>query len=1662
MGVTGILIREEIKKPCKSIAYKASGVPKCTFSDMACCFFVILGDAAVGDWIYPSDVEENKFIVASNSMRSIVFIDTEVNPTTRKIADMGAVKDNGATFHSGSFTEFARFLQGYEYVVGHNIYNHDLQYIRPAVTGAEVIDTLYWSPLLFPSKPYHRLLKDEKLKEGELNNPLADAIKAKDLFYDEISAFQHLDDRMQQVFYYLLSNRVEFAAFFHFMEYSAPAGIIIEKLVQETFNGNICAEADVRQLVLDHPVELAYGLSLVYANSRYSITPPWVLHSFPEVTRVMYLLRGRPCLQSCIYCSQALDPHLGLQRYFRYHEFRLYGGEALQEKAVRAAIRGESILAVFPTGGGKSITFQVPALMAGESVKGLTVVISPLQSLMKDQVDNLEKKDITGAVTINGLLDPVERAKSFERVEDGSASLLYISPESLRSKTIERLLLGRKIDRFVIDEAHCFSAWGQDFRVDYLYIGDFIRNIQQQKGIEQPIPVSCFTATAKQNVIADIRTYFKEKLGLHLELFRAGGGRNNLQFKVWYKESDEEKYQALRDLIESKRCYTIVYAARTKTTSQLAERLRKDGFPALPYHGQMEQHEKIANQNAFMNGEIQVMVATSAFGMGVDKKDVEMVIHYEISDSLENYVQEAGRAGRDENLTAECHVLFSETDLDQHFTMLNQAKLNIREIGQLWKAVKELTYYRPSVFTSPLELARKAGWDESVRDAETRVLTAVAALEDAGYLKRKQNMPRVFANSILSSSAQEAIEQVKSSKRFGEQEQEWATRILRSLFSSKSRRGHNNDEAESRIDYLSDRLGIRKEDVIQTVNLLREEKILADAKDLTAFVRSRENKNRSQAIAESFARLENFLLPLFSEEEKIFHMKKLSEEAGIAGIHDATPAKVKTLLNFWAIRGWVKRQNQGHHGHQFSVQCTLPQETLRQKIDQQYVLTAFIVRYLYEKAVVGVSIQNNIREEIHVEFSVQELKTVFENEPQLFATEVSMHDVENALFYLSRIESLKMEGGFLVLYNRLSIERLEQDNKRRYKQDDYKKLQQFYEGKMQQIHIVGEYARRMIENPAQALQFVEDYFNFNYASFIQKYFKGSRQQEIKRNVTPAKYRQLIGELSLEQREILDDSRARYIVVAAGPGSGKTKLLVHKLASLVLMEDIKYEQLLMVTFSRAAATEFKRRLTALIRGAARFIEIKTFHSYCFDLLGKVGTLEKSGQVIREAVEKLQKGEVEISRITKAVLVIDEAQDMDEHEFALVEALLECNDDMRVIAVGDDDQNIYAFRGSSSVYLERLLSRQEAVKYELVENYRSCINLVAFANAFAETISQRMKVHPLRAYIQNNGELRITRYTGRNLILPFVNDVLKAGLTGTTCLLTSTNEEAMQVTGLLLRNNMPARLIQDNEGFGLPYLAEVHFFMSCLPELATNYTISDEDWAAAKRQLVVRYRRSIHWEACFSMIRSFEMAHPRVKYRSDLEVFLKESRLGDFYEEGQSILVSTIHKAKGKEFDNTFLLLDSFRVATDDTRRQLFVGLTRARRYLSIHTNGNVFDNITAGMPSLYHNNQSYQQPPELVWCLSYKDVHLDFFITEQWGISALVSGDELEVCTEGCRIPNGQQMLRFSNKCRERLNEWQDKGYFLKKARVNFVVHWKKEENTFLIVLPELLLERRRE
>ena len=555
---------------------------------------------------------------------------------------------------------------------------------------------------------------------------------------------------------------------------------------------------------------------------------------------------------------------------------------------------------------------------------------------------------------------------------------------------------------------------------------------------------------------------------------------------------------------------------------------------------------------------------------------------------------------------------------------------------------------------------------------------------------------------------------------------------------------------------------------------------------------------------------------------------------------------------------------------------------------------------------------------------------------------------------------------------------------------------------------------------------------------------------------------LSGELSPTQLKIINDKESKTIVVAAGPGSGKTRILVHKLASLLLMEDVKHEQLLMVTFSRSAATEFKKRLLKLIGNAASFIEIKTFHSYCFDLLGRVGSLEKSGEIILETIKRIKNGQVEPGRITKTVLVIDEAQDMDAHEFALVKALMEQNEGMRIIAVGDDDQNIFEFRGASSKYMENLITEPDAVMVELVENYRSKRNLVDFTNQFLMRIPNRLKHTPIMSAQSDNGKIKRIRYRSRHLITPLVKDILAEGLTGSTCVLTRRNEEALQIAGLLMKSGRQAKLIQSNEGFSLYNLLEIRYFLSRLNLAEDVYIIHDDLWEDAKRKLAERFGSSLNLESCLNLVKEFEAANPKYKYKTDLEIFIRESALEDFIGENrETIFVSTIHKAKGREFDNVFLMLDLFDPGTNEAKRQLYVAMTRAKRNLTLYDNGNYLNSITAEDMQVVADSQTYLPPQELVIQLSHRDVQLDFFLYCRHLIKDLNSGEFLGVDGNGFHNSKGQAVVKFSKQFLKQIESMRQKNYVPKTAKIRFIVLWQKEntEHEVRIVLPELFFEK---
>lgn len=1598
----------------------------------------------------------------SNDASRYAFVDVEVGLKDKRIHDIGILRWDGAKYHSADKRAAISFLEDVDFVCGHNVIHHDMKYLLgDEVQRWQLVDTLYVSPLLFPERPYHHLLKDDKLMNEQMNNPVNDCEKACDLLMDEIAKWKALPDVHRFIYATLLRDVPEFAGFLAMVDAEVCDETTLVEHIHTAYDGRICRHADLAAIIEQQPVELAFALALISTTERNSITPPWVLHNYPNVENVVHRLRHTRCVEGCDYCRTYLDAHYNLKYFFGYDQFRTYEGEPLQENAVKAAVDSKSLLAIFPTGGGKSLTFQLPALMEARSVHGITVVISPLQSLMKDQVDNLAERGITDAVTINGLLDPISRSLAIERVQSGDASLLYIAPEMLRSKTIEKILMARHVVRFVVDEAHCFSSWGQDFRVDYLYIGKFISEYQKRKQLQRPIPVSCFTATAKQKVVQDICDYFKQTLNLDLQLFASSASRTNLRYSVIHAETDEDKYMKLRSLIAESDCPTIVYVSRTKRTKMLAEKLTRDGYKALPFNGRMDSDEKIANQEAFMSDNVRIIVATSAFGMGVDKSDVGLVVHYDISDSLENYVQEAGRAGRNPHLQAKCFVLYNDNDLDKHFILLNQTKLSISEIQQVWKAVKDMTRQRMQTCCSALEIARKAGWDDSVTDIETRVRTAIAALEQAGYLERGNNVPHVYATGITVKSMDEARKRITSSLLFHNEEVEKAVRIIKSLISQKHIAKAQDAEAESRVDYLADILGLTKSEVVSAVERMRQEGILADTKDVSAYLNDTgESENRSRLLLRRFTRLERYILDHITDDALRISCKQLNDDAQKNGITTATEKDIRTLLYFLTVKGYTRKKEDAAHNIELTRQADM-QSTIK-RFEKRLNICTFAVEWLYRQA------QNTTLEESKkngVQFSVVELLNDLKAQGQTFfesLDDLQLEDVEESLLYLSKIGALKLEGGFLVLYNAMNIRRLK-DNKLRYKQEDYRMLNEFYRQKIQQVHIVGEYANLMVRDYDAALQYVHDYFQMDYKAFVQKYFKGERAEQIERNITSKKYEQLFNQLSKKQMQIISDKESRVIVVAAGPGSGKTRVLVHKLASLLLLEDVKHEQLLMLTFSRAAATEFKQRLMGLIGNAAHFVEIKTFHSYAFDLLGRIGNLEDAKDVVERAAKMISEGEVEPNRIGKTVLVVDEAQDMSSEEFALVRALMSVNEEMRVIAVGDDDQNIYEFRGSDSNYMRQLLADDKSTFVEMTENYRSTQHVVAFANAFVKGIHNRMKQTPILSMSKDEGTVVVTHHASHIMFQRVVSDLLRQRNSGTISVLTHTNEEAVILVALLRKHGLRSKLIQSMDGFRFWNMAEVRLFLKYIERDTHTPIVTDEVWNEAKRKTFQAYATSSSLPYLKRCIELFEKIN-KAKYLTDFKELVFESTTEDFCDTSDAdVVVSTIHKSKGCEFDDVYMLVSQPQHVTDSEMRSYYVGMTRARKRLFIYTNSTLFDRLPADIHQV--DQTPYVFPDEVMLQLSHKDVNLGFFKSRKKEILSLRSGEKLCFANNLLYVPNNQQpVAQLSQKMQAELAQWALKGYLVSSATIRFVVAWKpkdapKDEKEHAVLLLDLELKK---
>ncbi len=422
-----------------------------------------------------------------------------------------------------------------------------------------------------------------------------------------------------------------------------------------------------------------------------------------------------------------------LKKYFSHDAFR-----EPQREIIESVLSGRDTLAVMPTGGGKSLCYQLPAVLSD----GVCLVVSPLIALMKDQVDALRARGISAAM-INSSQTWEEQRDVLDKLASGEVKLAYVAPERFRMRSFTDALSRVKISLFAVDEAHCISQWGHDFRPDYLRLGDAV------KRLGRPV-CAAFTATATPEVKLDIA----ERLGMeNPNIFVSGFARANLSFNITTCSSKAEKIARVKELVDEFKT-GIVYCATRKSAEEVSDKLWEDGVRHTLYHGGMTPRERDVAQEAFVGGEYNVAVATNAFGMGIDRADLRFVCHYELTGSVEAYYQEAGRAGRD-GKPSFCEMLFMYADKRVQDFFIEGANPDVQYIRDVYSVLRESSDNSHECFMSIEDIA------EGVADIE-RFERGFSSYKS----KKKSSRGSSSANSMCASSALAILKKFNYIDRF--------------------------------------------------------------------------------------------------------------------------------------------------------------------------------------------------------------------------------------------------------------------------------------------------------------------------------------------------------------------------------------------------------------------------------------------------------------------------------------------------------------------------------------------------------------------------------------------------------------------------------------------------------------------------------------------------------------------------------------------------------------------------------------------------------------------------------------------------------------------------------------------------------------------------------
>ena len=1620
-----------------------------------------------------------------------VSLDLEVGVHDARIHKFAAVRGEDSqrviVFDHGSLPEalgrLDDFAAGAAFLLGHNIIAFDLPHLAAAkpdlrLLRLPVVDTLRLNPLAFPRNPYHHLVKhyqDAMLVRGRLSDPKLDAELALNLFNDQCTALLAMRETAPDLlcaWHWLSAHEggapaAGFNGLFKFLrDAPCPPDADARAAMQRCVDGRAC-RTHSRALLAEaerHGWALAYALAWLSVAGGNSVIPPWVRHQFPTVGALVRQLRDLACDDpACNWCRERHQARHELTRWFGFSHFRPEPADAdgrpLQQTIVEAALRGEHVLAILPTGTGKSLCYQIPALSRYDKTGALTVVISPLVALMADQVKGLEERGITTATAITGLLSMPERAAALDRVRLGDAGILLIAPEQLRSRTVRKALAQREIGAWVLDEAHCLSKWGHDFRPDYRYVGRFIK---ERAGEGAVPPVLCLTATAKPDVVADIRGYFHDRVGIEVTTFDGGAKRTNLDFLV-IQTSSGEKYDHVcqmlaADLPADATSGAIVYCATRRQTEELAAFLREKGLAAEHFHSKLTPEMKKSVQTRFIGGALRVIVATNAFGMGIDKPDVRLVIHADIPGSLENYLQEAGRAGRDQ-LAARCVLLYTPDDVEKQFGLSARSRLTQQEIQAILKSLRNLDRKKRlggEVVATAGEILLEEEDGAFQRDSatdDTRVRTAVAWLEEAALLAREENMVQIFPSSLRVGTLEEVHKKLDKAT-FSREYRRSLVDLARALLNASPDEGISTDE-------LMGVSGLGSEMVRKALFDLEQLGIAGNDTALTAFVHAGVEHSSKKRLEEA-VELEIALLDALREnapdlsvgEPTPLHLRLAAQRLKDAGHPAALPERLSRIMRSLAQDGRGEATGQGSVSLR---KCDA--ETLMVTLQREWPQLLHVAKLrrtaaeLLVKHLLACLPPEAKGTDLLAETTLGKLKAVLDEDLTIkMETQRTDRLLDRALLWLHEQEVIRLNKGLAVFRPAMTI-RLGQD-RRGFVKSDFMPLKMHYDEQVVQIHVMAEYVQRGLAAMADALHLAMDYFSLPRAEFLRRWLPG-REEEIARQTTPESWRAIVESLnnSTQQRIVADDREQTNVLVLAGPGSGKTRVLVQRIAYLVRVKRENPHGILALAYNRHAAVEIRRRLTDLIGDDARGVTVLTCHALAMRLAGvsfseraeKVAE-EQFNLVLQQAVALLkgtglppEEADAQRERLLAGFrwILVDEYQDIGPEQYDLISALAgrtrqEDDGKLSLFAVGDDDQNIYAFRDASVEYIRRFEADYAAKPEFLIENYRSTAHIITAANLAIAPARNRMKDrHPItidrargKAPAGGVWEKLDAVGKGRVQVLPAGDDAVAQAVAVMTEL---QRQAALSPTWDWARTAVIAREWK--------YLDPVR---ACCELHGIPAQMADEeapsvwrlretqallDWLRARESKLIDTATLAGWleqrpvGPWWTLLREAIDAYaletggaelPREHFTEWLAEWGRETRRRQ-----TGLLLLTAHRAKGLEFDHVAVLDGGWQPGSadpDEPRRLYYVAMTRAKALLTLaRFDGKhaLLDALPAN-PSLFHR-PGVQQPspaPELsrIYArLTLRDVVLSF---AGWyhpthpvhrAIAALDAGDALQLC-----------------------------------------------------------------